>query len=132
MLAEQGCGYPPAEPSGRTALELAQGTRALRDRLGAEVAGYRSPCWELTPQSLAMLAEQRFRYDSSCMGDDRPYYATCGQDQILEFPIHWSLDDWPCLAWHPAASCSPRRPCLPGCASRAGSGSPATTSWPGC
>jgi peptidoglycan-N-acetylglucosamine deacetylase len=81
--------------------ELVEGTEALRDRLGAEVAGYRSPCWELTPQTLAMLAEQGFRYDSSCMGDDRPYYETCGQHQILEFPIHWSLDDWPYLAWHP-------------------------------
>jgi peptidoglycan/xylan/chitin deacetylase (PgdA/CDA1 family) len=83
--------------------ELVQGTAAIRDCLGVAVTGYRSPCWELTPETLAMLAEMGFRYDSSCMGDDRPYYETCGDSRILEIPIHWSLDDWPYLAWHPGS-----------------------------
>jgi peptidoglycan/xylan/chitin deacetylase (PgdA/CDA1 family) len=28
------------------------------------------------------------------MGDDRPYYLQSGSKPFLEFPVHWSLDDW--------------------------------------
>jgi peptidoglycan/xylan/chitin deacetylase (PgdA/CDA1 family) len=84
--------------------ELEQGLAALRDRLGAEVTGYRSPSWELTPETFALLAELGFGYDSSCMGDDRPYYEVCGQHRLLELPVHWSLDDWPHFAWHPGGN----------------------------
>jgi peptidoglycan-N-acetylglucosamine deacetylase len=84
--------------------ELERGMAALRDRLGATVSGYRSPSWELTPETLAMLIEMGFAYDSSCMGDDRPYYETCGDHKILELPVHWSLDDWPYFAWHPGGN----------------------------
>ena len=45
-----------------------------------------------------------FAYDSSCMGDDRPYYETHGGHTILELPVHWSLDDWPHFAWHPGGN----------------------------
>jgi peptidoglycan/xylan/chitin deacetylase (PgdA/CDA1 family) len=83
--------------------ELVHGLAALPD-IGAQVAGYRSPSWELTPETLAMLAELGLQYDSSCMGDDRPYYEEHGGSRILEFPIHWSLDDWPYLAWHPGSN----------------------------
>ena len=53
--------------------EIERGISALGDCLGAAPAGYRSPAWELTPATLALLTEHRFAYDSSLMGDDRPY-----------------------------------------------------------
>jgi len=84
--------------------ELELGLAALRDRLGAPVTGYRSPAWELTPQTLQGLVELGFRYDSSCMGDDRPYVEVHGEHQILELPVHWSLDDWPHFAWRPGGN----------------------------
>jgi peptidoglycan-N-acetylglucosamine deacetylase len=74
--------------------ELEQGLAAL-SKHGVRPAGYRSPGWELTPGTLALLAELGFGYDSSLMADDRPYWITAGSRQLLELPGHWSLCDWP-------------------------------------
>jgi peptidoglycan/xylan/chitin deacetylase (PgdA/CDA1 family) len=77
--------------------EIERGLAALHDRLNVVPRGYRSPSWELTPETLALLKEHGFAYDSSLMGDDRPYL----HDGLLELPVHWSLDDWPHLHWRP-------------------------------
>ncbi len=74
--------------------EMRRGLAALEDLLGERPRGYRSPGWELTPYSLALLVEHGFAYDSSCMADDRPYVERAGEAAILELPVHWSLDDW--------------------------------------
>jgi len=70
--------------------EIADGMEALRS-LGADVRGYRAPCWELSPATLSELVGH-FDWDSSLMGDDRPYVLDCG---LIELPVHWSLDDAP-------------------------------------
>jgi peptidoglycan/xylan/chitin deacetylase (PgdA/CDA1 family) len=75
--------------------ELVKGVEALEKCSGMRPNGYRSPGWELTPETLTMLVELGFGYDSSCMGDDRPYFERHRGYSILELPIHWSLDDWP-------------------------------------
>ena len=49
------------------------GIAALKERLGVTPKGYRSPSWELTPETFALLKHYGFAYDSSLMGDDRPY-----------------------------------------------------------
>ncbi|MFF4860715.1 polysaccharide deacetylase [Streptomyces sp. NPDC001231] len=68
---------------------------------GAPVpAGYRSTSCELTPETFDLLIEHGFGYDSSCMGDDRPYYETYGGRSLLELPVHWSRDDWPRYGWN--------------------------------
>ncbi len=87
------------DASGQRA-ELERGLSAL-DRQGVRPAGYRSPGWELTPETLSMLAELGFRYDSSLMADDRPYWETSGAQPLLELPGHWSLCDWPYFGWTP-------------------------------
>lgn len=79
--------------------EIERGLGALFACLGQEPAGYRSASWELTPETFALLVEFGFAYDSSCMGDDRPYLEEHDGDSILELPVHWSLDDWPHFAW---------------------------------
>lgn len=76
--------------------EIERGLQALRPI--ATPIGYRSPSWELTPTTLALLHAHGFAYDSSLMGDDRPYRLESG---LLELPVHWSLDDWPHLHWKP-------------------------------
>jgi peptidoglycan-N-acetylglucosamine deacetylase len=79
--------------------EIERGLDAL-ERAGApRPRGYRSTSWELTPETLALLVEHRFQYDSSCMGDDRPYVEEHNGVRILELPVHWSLDDWPRFGW---------------------------------
>jgi peptidoglycan/xylan/chitin deacetylase (PgdA/CDA1 family) len=77
--------------------EIERGTKALEECLGVTPRGYRSPSWEHTPETLKLLHEHGFEWDSSLMGDDRPYR----HDGLLELPVHWSLDDWPHLHWKP-------------------------------
>jgi peptidoglycan/xylan/chitin deacetylase (PgdA/CDA1 family) len=77
--------------------EIERGLEALDRTLGVTPRGYRSPSWELTPETLTLLKTHGFGYDSSLMGDDRPYV----YEGILEIPVHWSLDDWPHLHWRP-------------------------------
>jgi peptidoglycan-N-acetylglucosamine deacetylase len=74
--------------------EIEQGLVALENCVGRPV-GYRSPAWELTPATFDALCEYGFEYDSSLMGDDRPYIACLGERELVELPVHWSLDDWP-------------------------------------
>ena len=77
--------------------EIQAGLSALQSVLGTRPSGYRSPAWELTPTTLALLGEHDFAYDSSLMGDDRPYRI----GELIELPVHWSLDDAPYLAYGP-------------------------------
>jgi peptidoglycan/xylan/chitin deacetylase (PgdA/CDA1 family) len=72
--------------------ELVDGLEALHPYLG-DVVGYRSPAWELTPETARLLVRHGFAYDSSLMGDDRPYRLAAGAGDLVEIPIHWSLDD---------------------------------------
>ncbi len=80
----------------RQRAEIERGLSALAEAGGGRPAGYRSPAWELTPVTLALLVEHGFTHDSSLMGDDRPYRLEAG---LLELPVHWSLDDVPFFAY---------------------------------
>jgi peptidoglycan/xylan/chitin deacetylase (PgdA/CDA1 family) len=79
--------------------DLLRGLEAIERCTGERPLGYRSPSWQLTPTTLALLVENGFAYDSSCMGDDRPYVERHGEFEILELPVHWTLDDLPHLGW---------------------------------
>jgi peptidoglycan/xylan/chitin deacetylase (PgdA/CDA1 family) len=81
--------------------DFVRGMEALARCTGVAPVGYRSPAWQLTPVTMTLLAEFGFVYDSSCMGDDRPYRERHGDREILELPVHWTLDDFPHLAWMP-------------------------------
>jgi peptidoglycan-N-acetylglucosamine deacetylase len=72
--------------------EIDRGLEALAPYLAAAF-GYRSPAWELTPATAELLVARGFAYDSSLMGDDRPYWLPVGEGRLLELPVHWSLDD---------------------------------------
>lgn len=79
--------------------EIEMGLEAL-ERAGApRPVGYRSPAWEMTDETFDLLVEHGLTYDSSCMGDDRPYVQHWARGSILELPVHWSLDDWPRFGW---------------------------------
>jgi peptidoglycan/xylan/chitin deacetylase (PgdA/CDA1 family) len=75
--------------------ELEEGLAALAAVADGGVRGYRAPGWELTPITLAALGELGFAHDSSLMGDDRPYRVAAGATELIELPVHWSLDDAP-------------------------------------
>ncbi|HLB61295.1 MAG TPA: polysaccharide deacetylase [Actinomycetota bacterium] len=70
--------------------ELVRGKEALAP-FGAEVVGYRSPSWDLSPHTLELLELHGFLYSSNLMDDVRPYrHDGCS---VVELPIQWVLDD---------------------------------------
>ena len=78
---------------------IERGLDALAAAGAPRPVGYRSPAWEMTEETFDLLLEHGFLYDSSCMGDDRPYVERWSGGEILELPVHWSLDDWPRFGW---------------------------------
>jgi len=71
--------------------ELERGLAVLTG-FGPEIAGYRSPSWELSARTLDLLASHGFGYSSNLMDDVRPYRHEGG---LVEVPVSWNLDDAP-------------------------------------
>jgi peptidoglycan/xylan/chitin deacetylase (PgdA/CDA1 family) len=73
---------------------LAQARDTLARITGEPPRGFRAPAGELGPQSLRLLAELGFAYDSSFQDDDRPYvFAPTPATRIAEIPTVQALDD---------------------------------------
>ncbi|MES9604949.1 polysaccharide deacetylase family protein [Actinomadura sp. NPDC000929] len=68
---------------------------------GIEITGHRAALWEASWTTAELVAEHGLRYDSSLMGDDRPYRVPTAAGEIVELPVHWSLDDWEQYAYLP-------------------------------
>ena len=100
----------PAQMSREDELDqLRRGNELVASITGAPAAGYRSPAWELSANSVELLLEEGFVYDSSMMAhDSQPYRARTGdvidadgsfrpgaETDLVELPISWSLDDFP-------------------------------------
>jgi peptidoglycan-N-acetylglucosamine deacetylase len=79
--------------------DFLRGMEAIVECIGVTPRGYRSPFWQLTPVVFELLLEHEMLYDSSCMGDDRAYMERFEGREILELPVHWTLDDFPHLGW---------------------------------
>jgi peptidoglycan/xylan/chitin deacetylase (PgdA/CDA1 family) len=76
---------------------------------GQNARGYRSPSWDLSPNSVELLLKHGFFYETSMMGDDyTPYRVRQGDvveiekpmvfgapTRLIEMPISWTLDDFP-------------------------------------
>jgi peptidoglycan/xylan/chitin deacetylase (PgdA/CDA1 family) len=64
---------------------------------GTKPTGYRAPSWNFSPNTLSILRDMGFRYESSLMADDRPYeILQNGQPTgLVEIPVEWILDDAP-------------------------------------
>lgn len=58
---------------------------------GLRPAGYRSPSWDMNRSIFGVLRDLGIDYDSSLMGDDRPYLV----DGLVEVPVDWATDDAP-------------------------------------
>lgn len=88
---------------------LERGLDALDRVLDVRPAGYRSPAFDLSPNSTRLLAEYGFAYDSSMMAHDFELYRCRTGDVIhtdravefgpeidlVEVPVSWTLDDFP-------------------------------------
>jgi peptidoglycan/xylan/chitin deacetylase (PgdA/CDA1 family) len=90
---------------------LERGFEALDRVLGVRPEIYRSPGADFSVNTIGLLAEYGFKYDSSCCGSDfSPYYLRQGDKwstseayefgettEIVEMPFSWGLDDAPHL-----------------------------------
>ncbi|HEY1641679.1 MAG TPA: polysaccharide deacetylase [Streptosporangiaceae bacterium] len=78
--------------------------------VGRRPRGYRSPAWDFSEWTLAILEEHGFDWDSSLMGRDfepyRPRQVTVHREEpnefgppspVLELPVSWFMDDFPAL-----------------------------------
>lgn len=65
-------------------------------RLGHKPRGIRTTSWDLTSETLSIMRDLGFLYDSSLMGDDRPYeiLADGRPTGLIELPVEWILDDY--------------------------------------
>jgi peptidoglycan-N-acetylglucosamine deacetylase len=80
--------------------ERALVSKALADltRLtGQRPTGYRAPSWNFSPNTLNIVRELGFRYESSLMADDRAYELLQNgrPTGMVEIPVQWILDDAP-------------------------------------
>lgn len=67
----------------------------LTERLGAAPVGFRSANWDLSPHTIAIVAEMGLLYDSSLMADDAPYELLVDgrPSGVVEIPVEWMRDD---------------------------------------
>jgi peptidoglycan/xylan/chitin deacetylase (PgdA/CDA1 family) len=75
-----------------------------KGRLDRSPAGIRTPSWDFSPHTLSIIRDLGFVYDSSLIGDDRPY-ELCVNDEptgLVELPVEWLLDDHPFFQIDPA------------------------------
>ena len=65
-------------------------------RLGRKPVGIRTPAWDFSAATLDIIRELGLVYDSSLMGDDRPYeiIADGVPTGLVELPVEWILDDY--------------------------------------
>jgi peptidoglycan-N-acetylglucosamine deacetylase len=88
---------------------LERGFAALERAAGVRPVGYRSPAWDNSENTIELLREFGFRYESSLMGKDyEPYWCRVGdvvrkdgpyefgrEIDLVEIPVSWILDDFP-------------------------------------
>jgi peptidoglycan/xylan/chitin deacetylase (PgdA/CDA1 family) len=89
--------------------ELVRANEAIHRLTGRYARGYRSPSWDLSADSVALMLKHGFVYDSSMMADDYiPYRVRHGDvisleqpalfgraTRLIEMPVSWTLDDYP-------------------------------------
>ncbi len=86
---------------------LLKGIEAIKHITDERPWGYRSPAWELTPNTLNFLKTEGFLYSSNLMDDYVPYIHPQG---IVEMPVQWLIDDAPYFLFQTRV---PSRPIFP-------------------
>ncbi len=87
---------------------LVRSRDAIGEAFGRAPSGFRAPYWSLADETLELVQDLGFAYDSSLMDDDvRLHRVRFGdrhdrersvfgrEGRLVEVPISWTLDDWP-------------------------------------
>jgi peptidoglycan/xylan/chitin deacetylase (PgdA/CDA1 family) len=67
--------------------------KALEDVCGAKIEGWRCPDYRISPQTLDILSESGFLWDSSLLNDDLPCLFDCAGGGLIELPFTTSTAD---------------------------------------
>lgn len=67
----------------------------LESLCGTRPVGLRTPSWDYSPNTLALIREMGLLYDSSLMADDDPYELLADGEPtgVVELPVEWIRDD---------------------------------------
>ena len=78
---------------------LRMAVERMTELIGQRPVGYRAPSWNFSDNTLELLMELGFLYDSSLMADDRPYEIVADGEStgFVELPVDWILDDAPLM-----------------------------------
>ncbi len=78
---------------------LRMAVQRMTELIGQRPVGYRAPSWNFSDNTLELLMELGFLYDSSLMADDRPYEIIADGEStgFVELPVDWILDDAPLM-----------------------------------
>lgn len=84
----------------------------LERECGVRPVGIRTPSWDFSRNTLDIIRECGFTYDSSLMADDEPYelLADGALTGIVEIPVEWIRDDAPYLAMNRNSGLRPYTP----------------------
>jgi peptidoglycan/xylan/chitin deacetylase (PgdA/CDA1 family) len=84
----------------------------LERECGVRPVGIRTPSWDFSDDTLTIIQELGFKYDSSLMADDEPYelLSEGRPTGIVEIPVEWIRDDAPYLSMHRYTGLRPYTP----------------------
>ena len=76
---------------------IEQAVSTLTELSGRRPVGLRTPSWDYSPNTLQIVRDLGFLYDSSLMADDWPYEIVADGEAtgVVELPVEWILDDAP-------------------------------------
>lgn len=77
--------------------EYVRTSDAIEKVTGVRPVGFRAPSWEFSLNTLDILEDMDFMYDSTMMGSDKMSMLEVfgKKSDIVEIPINWTLDDAP-------------------------------------
>jgi peptidoglycan/xylan/chitin deacetylase (PgdA/CDA1 family) len=94
---------------------LKKSLETLERHTGTRPRGYRAPAWQLSPNTLELLARHGFDYSSNFMDRLIPYlHPPVAGRSLVEIPVSWVLDDAPFFLFTGTRSIQPPRPVLEG------------------
>ena len=94
---------------------LLKSLEVLTPLAGRRPIGYRAPAWQLSPDTLSLLAAEGFDYSSNMMDRLVPYlHAPIGGRSLVEIPVSWVLDDAPFFLFSGQRGMQPPGPVLQG------------------
>jgi len=104
-VALHGCNHEAAMPDPKHERELMDIWLRNHDRVvGRAPSGFRAPASTFTDETLGILSESGFAWDSSLDGTEfEPYRPSGDASGVLEIPVSPYLDDWSCIADHRGA-----------------------------